>query len=195
MARRNKPAVIKRADGLVQQGTLHEYTGFLAEPLSPPHALFTQADRDQLSETIAEKFVLLIVDCGVDLADPAAYQKAFFELAKRHVPGFQLPRSGPGRPLEQDEIELLMRFELLVRGHGYSERQAAQIIAKNEYILALDGSPLKAETLRTRYKLAKKRITLFKNLFDHLGKERLTPPLQEAVDNMFRRRGRKSDSI
>jgi hypothetical protein len=195
MARRNKPAVVKRADGLVQQGTLHKYTGLLGEPLSPPHALFTRADRDQLSETIAEKLVLLIVDCGVDLADPAAYQKAFFELAKRHVRGFQVPRSGPGRPLEQDEIELLMRFELLVRGHGYSERQAAQIIAKNEYILALDGSPLKAETLRTRYKVAKKRITLFKNLFDRLGKERLTPLLQEAVDNMFRCRGRKSDSI
>jgi hypothetical protein len=195
MGRRNKPAVIKRADGLVQQGIHHQYNGLLDEPLSPPHALFTDSDWKQFSKTIAKKLFLLLVDCGVDLADPAAYQKALLELAKRHVPGFQVPRSGPGRPQEQDDIELLMRFELLISGYGYSVRQASVIVAAQKCILGQNGMPQKAETLRTRYRTARKQIPLFRNIFKRLGKERATRLFQETVDDMPARRERKSDSI
>jgi hypothetical protein len=106
-----------------------------------------------------------------------------------------VPRSGPGRPQEQDDIELLMRFELLISGYGYSVRQASVIVAAQKCILGQNGMPQKAETLRTRYRTARKQIPLFRNIFKRLGKERATRLFQETVDDMPARRGRKSDSI
>src|SRR5690242_3387344 len=97
-----------------RRGTSHTYKGLLAEPLPEPHALFTEADWDERERTIARKLALLIIDCGVNPTDPLAGHKALLALAIRHVPGFQVPPRRAGRPRERNDLELLMRFQVLM---------------------------------------------------------------------------------
>jgi hypothetical protein len=61
-----------RSTGLVRQGTSHRYEGALAEPLHIPHPFSDDAAWDELKQTRDQKMYLLMLECGIDLADPAA---------------------------------------------------------------------------------------------------------------------------
>jgi hypothetical protein len=162
-----------------------EYEGLLAEPLSTPNLLSDEAEWEEWAGKLTEKMCLLMRHFGLDPADQDAFRKVAEKLAQRHVPGFMPPRRKQGRPRERndDDLTLVVLFQLLMVRDGVGERAASETIEKVGRVRG------KSETLRKRYRQRangdlRPLLRLLENVKQRIGTDKFITVLEQSVDNV-----------
>lgn len=110
------------------------------------------------------KFQLLLKHYKIDLSDPDAFLYLAFDLACKHIKGFEVTRTPPrgvGRPkikTPMEMIELYGEIQLLIdKGHSLS--RACELLAKRKTSKWYGRNPL---TLANQSREAKKEVARLK---------------------------------
>ncbi|MGH6847958.1 MAG: hypothetical protein ACREC0_11125 [Methylocella sp.] len=164
------------------------YTGILAQPM-PKWTVLTRPTDEEVTALIDAKFKAVFANYEIDPTDAfeagpkmaSAWANLAWHLAREHVPGFRGPPRGRGKPAtrKSDDATLVIHVELLKRRDGLSDRKAIKRIAAQNLVSGTE------QTLRQRYKRAKKLFESMSRLYDNFaaakGRDALVRVMEESL--------------
>jgi len=136
------------------------YKGDLAKPIEPPkltdpNSEWERADAaEEIADQQQKRMFLLFAAHGIQRG---GWRGLCYELAKAHVPGFQVAKGRAGRPQKWGEIERA-ELAIAVEATGLGVTEATKQLAKQEpWRSMLPQTKTAARTLRNEYTRADPR--------------------------------------